>query len=192
MSFGHFISCISILQNFANLWNNLRGFPLHAVITNIFCKVFFPGLWTMSQISIFYYDNTDLPIYRHAAKSVSPFALFVKKLNPFASFLAESHTYSFFSWRSEVKLNCWGRERRWGDEGGNGWQMFTEAWLHLCDHKKGARVCGWTCKLVFYLITTTTTKIPVYSVFTVTHTMNAPLCCGTNTGLSVSWVPYPL
>lgn len=50
------------------------------------------------------------------------------------------------------------------------------------------RVCVWTWERVLYIITTTTTKIPVYSIFTV-HTWWM-LLYGTNTGLPCQ-CPWP-
>lgn len=58
---------------------NPRGFHFatFSVITNVQLLL---RLWTLSQTNICCYDNTDLSIYRHAVKSVSPFEVVVKEL----------------------------------------------------------------------------------------------------------------
>lgn len=72
----------------------------------------------MSQISICCYDKADLSIYRHAAKSLSPFVLVVKEPN--LSFWQKVTVALSSAEGQRASLNCWGLARRWGAEGGNG------------------------------------------------------------------------
>lgn len=67
-------------------------------------------------------------------RQISPFEVFVKELS---SLLVVGRKSQFFFLQEKVKgytelLGSGGGEL---DEGVNGWQMFTEAWLHFCDHK---------------------------------------------------------
>lgn len=62
--------------------------------------------------------------------------------------------------------------------------MFTEAWLHFCDHKKGERFC--VCVWFYYdsRPPLPPPKIPVLLyLHCKVHVVNTALCCGKNTGL---------
>lgn len=83
--------------------------------------------------------------------------------------MAESPSCPFSGWRSKSRMNY----RGLGDErepaGANGWQMFTEASLHLCDHKREER-CGWVSVVCVCLSCTfwpVLKKKTLHSVFTV-------------------------
>lgn len=69
----------------------------------------------------------------------------------------------------------------WGGGGGNGWQMFTEDWLHFCNHKTLEEFCA--------KVNVCACALPHYHRFQQPTSISDGECCGENThtlGSSVS------